>query len=133
MNVHLNIIRNEAFNRFDDVILWIKRTFEEIYDNISIRYENEFASMHKACELLLQSVEQEVIIHPELTFEGDQLAKIQVMLFPESLEVPEDYKEGVFKIEQIEFMVKVLFDLAHTGYIMRKTFLLLNPRYSLSG
>ncbi|XP_068915676.1 sperm flagellar protein 2-like [Tenebrio molitor] len=125
MNVHLNIIRNEAFNRFDDVILWIKRIFEEIYDNISIRYENELASVHKACKLLLQSVEQVVIIHPELMFEGDQLAQIQVMLFPESLEVPEDPKEGAFKIEQIEFMVKVLFDLAHIGYIMRKTFLLL--------
>jgi hypothetical protein len=57
MKVHQNIIRNEAFIRFDDVILWIKRIFEEIYDNISIRYENELASVHKACELLLQSVE----------------------------------------------------------------------------
>jgi hypothetical protein len=67
-----------------------------------------------------------VIIHPELTFDGDQLAEIQVMLFPESLEVPEeDHKDGAFKAEQIEFMVKVLFDLAHIGYIMRKTFLLL--------
>jgi hypothetical protein len=66
-----------------------------------------------------------VIIHPELTFDGDQLAEIQVMLFPESLEVPEeDDKDGAFKIEHIEFMVKVLFDLAHTDYIMRKTFLL---------
>jgi hypothetical protein len=50
-------MRIEAFIRFDDVILWIKRIFEEIYDNISIRYKNELASVHKACEFLLQSEE----------------------------------------------------------------------------
>ncbi|XP_044253650.1 sperm flagellar protein 2-like [Tribolium madens] len=124
--VHLSVIRNEAFNRFNDAISWIKKIFEEIYDTISEKYENELSNVNKACELLAYSVEQEMIIQPELAFEGEHLAQIQVTLFPATLEMfEEDYSEGCFKIEQLEFMVKVLLDLAHSGYIMRHCFLLL--------
>ncbi|XP_015838044.2 sperm flagellar protein 2 [Tribolium castaneum] len=124
--VHLSVIRNEAFNRINDAISWIKRIFEEIYDTIGETYEISLSNVNKACELLALSVEQEMIIQPELAFEGEQLAQIQVALFPDTLAVAEEgYSEGYFKIEQLEFMVKVLLDLAHSGYIMKNCFLLL--------
>ncbi|KAJ3644777.1 hypothetical protein Zmor_022481 [Zophobas morio] len=97
-----------------------------MFDDIKERYENEVASVYKACQLLRESVEKEVIIRPELIFENDQLVEIQVTLFPENLVIPElDYSEGTFKIEQLERIVRILCDLAPNGYIMKKTFMLL--------
>ncbi|KAJ3644780.1 hypothetical protein Zmor_022484 [Zophobas morio] len=126
LDIHLNVTRNKVFHRFGSVIAWIKKIFLIIFDDTKERYMNEVASVYKACQLLRESIEKEVIIRPELTFENDQLVEIQVTLFPETLVIPEpDYLEGTFKIEQLERIVRILCDLAPNGYIMKKTFMLL--------
>lgn len=124
VKLHLFQISKELLTRLDSLIEWVKSVFYSIFESISKRYKNETASVDKACDLLSNAIRKQVIITPELSFEGEKLAKYTIELFPEAVKT-ENYQDGAFRTEELDYMTDIFLDLAPSGYIMRKSFLLL--------
>lgn len=131
LKLRLSLLKGVGVKDLEDVFSCSQEAFHGIFSDIRKRYENEIESVSSACKLISSAIEAEMALQPELILEGDRFyVQPDVILFPDELPGVEpvvterDYEE-IFTIEQLDRIFDVLYDLAPSGFMVRRMFLYL--------